>query len=131
MEYVTRPDGASPEVIAELSRAYLVTLPPELCNFMTESDGPILWFGFKELQFLSVADILRDDYEVRAHMPGCIPLCMDGHANLCVAKVARQQIVGYFVASCGNLGWDDAVRIGDTFADLLADSSSPDDRLNA
>jgi hypothetical protein len=131
MEYLKKPEGASPEELQELSRLYVVTLPQDLRDFMADSNGPILWFGFKELQFLRTSDILRDEYAVRIFMPGCIPLCMDGQSNICLAKINKQEVVGYYVASCNNLGWDDAVRISETFSGLLADSCSPEQRLSA
>lgn len=131
MEFLQRPEGASQDDLALLSREYLVFLPHDLRSFMIASNGPILWFGFKELQFLQISDILRDDYAVRTHMQNGLPLCMDGNSNMCIAKIHNHQIIGYYVARCGNLDWDDAVKLSDTFTELLADSLSPEQRVNA
>ena len=131
MEFLERPEGASQSDLALLSREYSVFLPQDLRTFLSTSDGPILWFGFKELQFLSVSEILQDEYGVRAQMPNALPLCFDGMSNICVAEIQGNQIVGYYVASCGNLGWDESVRISATFADFLTDDLSPEQRVNA
>ena len=114
MEFLKRPEGASSGDLALLSGEWSVFLPRDLQDFMEASDGPVLWFGFKELQFLPVRDIIRDDYAVQTYMPNALPICLDGNSNICVARVRNRQIVGYYVASCGNLGWDDAVKIADT-----------------
>jgi hypothetical protein len=132
MEYVTKPLGAKLENILEIENIFNVTLPNEMHDWWVKSDGPDVYFGFKELQFFSVKEILGEDiYQLRKYMPNSIPLCMDGNGNICVAKVLSGQIAGFYVADCGDLGWDEAKFISITFPDFINDQYSPEERLNA
>ena len=131
MEYVKRPPGASAEALEEVERKFHVELPVDLRQFWSESEGPILWFGHKELQFFSIPDVIEDFNNVAKHMPGAIPLCMDGSGNVCVARVSDGRVSGYFVASCGDLGWEGAVELSKEFFQFLRDPKSPEARLSA
>lgn len=129
MRYLKRPTGASDNALMQLERKYGVTLPDDLRQFWLESDGPILWFGYKELQFFSISDVIEDYYNVSELMPGAVPICMDGCGNICIAHLASGRIDGYFVASSGDLEWEAAVRVSDNFFSLLHDARSPEQRL--
>jgi hypothetical protein len=131
VEYVRRPPGAKQADLLAVEETYAVSLSDELRNFWSQSDGPILWFGFKELQFFRLAEVLDDANSVRRHMPGAIPICMDGMGNLCVARVTGGEIIGYYVAPCGALAWDEAGFISETFWGLLKDDKAPERRLDA
>jgi hypothetical protein len=130
MEYIRRPPGAKAELIAEVERAYALALPIELRKLWTDSNGPILWFGYKELQFFPVSDVLEDIYSVKQFMPGALPLCGDGNSNLCVGKVVNGELQGYYVAACSNLAWDDARLIANSWHGFIDDGLSPEARLN-
>ena len=130
MQFVRRPVGASEDSLAHMEASYSVKLPAALRELWLDSDGPILWFGFKELQFLPLAAVLEDAYSLREFMPGALPLCLDGMGNLCVARIESGRIEGYYVAACGNLGWDESGRIADTFENFLRDELAPDARLD-
>jgi SMI1 / KNR4 family (SUKH-1) len=131
MQAITHPAGASETSLAEVERAYGIALPHELRRFWADSDGPILWFGFKELQFLCLADIRDDMYSVRKQMPGALPLCMDGYSNICVARFEAGRVSGFHVAPCDDLDWESAVRISESFEEFLNDDLSPRQRLDA
>lgn len=126
MQFVRRPRGASEDSIAEVERRYDVQLPPELRAFWAKSDGAILWFGFKELQFFTLSEVLEDIYSVREHMPGGLPLCMDGNGNVCLARIFGGQIAGYYVAEAGVLEWEEAAQISSDFAGFLRDDQRPE-----
>jgi SMI1 / KNR4 family (SUKH-1) len=124
--------GATSELLDKVELAFSVLIPNDLRIFWQESNGRNLWFGYKELQFFSIQEILGDDiYYLKTYMPNAIPICLDGNGNICVARVEASSINGYFVASCGNLDWSSAVEIASNFTDFLQDSSSPDAKLNA
>ena len=130
MEFLRRPPGANPATVAELAAKFSVTLPEDLLAFWQYSDGAVLWFGHKELQFFPVDEIVRHDvYSVSRFMPRAMPICTDGCGNLCVARIDAGKVTGYFVASCGNLGWDDAVELATTFGQFIDDPKSPEQRL--
>jgi hypothetical protein len=131
MQFVRRPPGASEETIAEVERRYGVHVPHELRTFWAESDGAILWFGFKELQFFTVTEVLDDIYSVREHMPGGLPLCMDGNGNICLARISGAEVFGYYVAEAGVLEWEEAAQISSDFAGFLHDDQPPERRLDA
>ncbi len=132
MDYVTKPAGADLVDVREIEMAYSVSLPNEMIDWWISSDGPIIYFGFKELQFFSVKEIVGEDiYQLKNYMPNSIPVCMDGNGNICVAKVLDGQIVGFFIADCGDLGWDEAKLIAKTFIAFINDKCSPEERLNA
>ena len=117
--------------LAGVEAQFSVTLPPDLKAFWLESDGPVLWFEYKELQFMPARDVCSDAYALGKYMPGALPLCLDGNGKICVARVDRRAVIGYFVASCGNLGWEDAVEIAKSFGEFLNDPVSPEKRLDA
>lgn len=130
MQHLKRPVGANPTAVKELAAKFSVTLPDDLVAFWLYSDGAVLWFGHKELQFFPIDEILRNDvYSVNKFMPTAIPICTDGCGNVCVARIDAGQVTGYFVAGCGNLGWDDAVELATTFGQFIDDPKSPEQRL--
>lgn len=128
-ECIDLPAGASADEIRKVEEKFNVTLPVELRLLLETSDGPILWFSYKELQFFSCADILDDCHQVQRSMPHAMPLCMDGCGNVCVARISAGTIDAYFVADCGNMGWEDAAEIANDFGDFLRDPVSPESHL--
>ena len=130
MLILRRPPGASEDYLAKLEASYSVQVPAALRTLWLWSDGPILWFGFKELQFLRIEEILDDIYSVRFSMPGALPLCLDGMSNICVARIESGRVEGYYVAACGNLGWEESRRIADSFDLFLQDHLAPEKRLH-
>ena len=132
MEYVEKPSGAKALSIEKLASKYQVDLPQNLIEWWSSSDGPIVYFGYKELQFFSVNEIVGEDiYELKKYMPNSMPICMDGNGNICVAKIESHKISGYYVASCGDLGWEEAKLIAKTFKQFVNDKCSPEAKLNA
>lgn len=132
MQYIHRPSGASDTAVQQLEARFDTALPPNLKQFWLVSDGPILWFEYKELQFFSIRSMLEDDiYDLSQCMPGALPLCMDGNGNICVARIEAGKVDGYYVASCGDLDWSSAVRVADEFSQFVQDPLSPARRLYA
>ena len=131
MKYLKQPAGASPSSIGDIQLAYSATIPDDLRAFWQESNGPSLWFEFKELQFLSTTEVIEDNYELKTYMPGSVPLCLDGNGNICLARVESSRIVGYYVAACGELDWAQSKRIAANFTDFLQDRASPESRLRS
>ncbi len=132
MYYVEKPAGARKQSIELLASAYQVDLPPDLIEWWSASDGPIVYFGFKELQFFSIREIVGEDiYELKKYMPNSMPMCMDGNGNICVARIKDQKISGYYVACCGDLGWEEARLLAKDFKEFVNDNISPEARLNA
>lgn len=132
MDYVEKPAGASTQSFQLLASAYQFNLPPDLIEWWSASDGPIVYFGFKELQFFSIREIVGEDiYELKKYMPNSMPMCMDGNGNICVAKIKDYKISGYYVASCGDLGWEEARFLAKGFKEFVNDNISPETRLNA
>jgi hypothetical protein len=132
MKFISKPLGASKEKILEIEKVFSVSLSWEIIDWWKESDGPIVYFGYKELQFFSVGDIVGEDiYQLRKYMPNAMPICMDGNCNICVAKIVSGLISGFYVANCGDLGWDEAKLISKTFFGFINDRLSPDARLHA
>lgn len=131
MEYVNKPPGVSRESIRELEGAFGVSLPSEFYDWWQKSNGADIFFGFKELQFFSIIEILGEDiYELKKYMPNSIPVCMDGNGNICVAKIVQERISGYYIANCGDLGWDEAKFVAKSLVELINDQVSPENRLN-
>lgn len=117
-------------MIADVAAKFAVTVPADLVEFWKQSNGSTLWFGYKELQFFSTDEILGSDiYKLNLYMPDALPICMDGNGNICLARILDGSISGYFVASCGNLGWEDAVEIAKNFKQFISDTTSPEQRL--
>lgn len=132
MEYVSKPLGASKEEVLEIEKFYDVDLEREVIDWWEESDGPDVYFGYKELQFFSVKEIIGEDiYQLSKYMPSSIPVCMDGNGNICVAKIDSRKITGFYVADCGDLGWDEAKLVAKTFKDFVNDKYAPEVKLNA
>ena len=132
MEYIKQPEGACTSTIEAVAAKYSVEIPADLREFWLKSDGCILWFGYKELQFFKTIEILEEDnYNLRRYMPNSLPICVDGNGNLCIARIEIGKIMGYFVASCGNLDWEDAIEISKSFREFVLDPKSPEHRLFA
>jgi hypothetical protein len=131
VEFVRCPTGASEGSVADIERVYGVNLPPDLRAFWLDSDGPILWFGFKELQFFRVSEVLQDIYSVRKHMAGALPLCMDGNGNICLARFIEGRVCGYYVTEAGVLEWETAALISEDFVGFINDGQSSERRLDA
>ncbi|MEZ9864960.1 SMI1/KNR4 family protein [Vibrio breoganii] len=132
MDYIDKPTGANLEEIHQLETTFKITLPEVMVNWWSVSDGPIVYFGFKELQFFSLSEIYSEDiYGVKHHMPGAMPICFDGSGNMCVAKIEGGVISGFYVVESGNLGWEQAKIISYEFLKFVSDSCSPEERLNA
>jgi hypothetical protein len=132
MNYVEKPAGARPQSFELLASEYQVDLPLDLIDWWSASDGPIVYFGYKELQFFSIREIVDEDiYELKKYMPNSMPICMDGNGNICVARIKDQKISGYYVASCGDLGWEEARLLAKDFNEFVNDNISPEARLNA
>ncbi len=132
MEYVDKPAGADISEIDKLSEMFQVELPLDFIEWWQHSDGSNVFWGFKELQFFSVNEILGEDiYEINKYMPSSMPVCLDGNGNICVARIEAGKIFGFYVASCGDLGWDDSKLIANTFSNFISDKVSPEERLNA
>ncbi len=49
MEFIDRPVGTNQEEIYKLETTFQITLPESMLNWWSVSDGPIVYFGFKEL----------------------------------------------------------------------------------
>lgn len=131
MQYIIKPTGASKEDIVSIENTYNVSMPSEMIDWWAKSDGADVYFGFKELQFFSVKEIIGEDiYQLKKYMPNSIPIAMDGNGNICVAKTMGNQITSFYIADCGNLGWDEAKLIAITFQDFINDKCSPEQRLN-
>ncbi|MCZ4305754.1 SMI1/KNR4 family protein [Zoogloeaceae bacterium G21618-S1] len=132
MEYVDKPNGATSDEIENLESSIKVTLPNDYKKLLLESDGPILYFGHKELQFFSVGEILGEDiYQLKKYMPNCFPICLDGNSNICVAKIENRKIIGFYVAPTSNIGWDDAKYITESFQEFITDALSPEKKVYA
>ncbi len=132
MEFIDRPVGANQEEIHKLETIFQITLPESMLNWWGVSDGPIVYFGFKELQFFSLSEIYGEDiYGVKLDMPGAMPICLDGNGNICVARIAGGVISGFYVVDSSDLGWEQAKIISCEFLKFVNDSFSPEERLNA
>lgn len=128
--YIEKPNGASYDGIEKIESFYKVALPNSIKEWWLQSDGPIIDFEFKELQFFSVEEMIGDDiYELNKYMPNCIPICLDGNGNICVAKIQDGKIIGFYVASTSNLNWEDSRLISNAFDGFLADKKAPEKYL--
>ncbi|WP_217493712.1 SMI1/KNR4 family protein, partial [Vibrio parahaemolyticus] len=132
MEFIDRPVGANQEEIYKLETIFQITLPESMLNWWSVSDGPIVYFGFKELQFFSLSEIYGEDiYGVKHDMSGAMPICLDGNGNICVARIEGGVISGFYVVDSSDLGWEQAKIISCEFLKFVNDSFSPEERLNA
>ncbi|BDM63380.1 hypothetical protein NFHSH190041_08320 [Shewanella sp. NFH-SH190041] len=130
MEYVIKPTGANNAEIRKIEKRFDVSLPDEFFAWWAHSNGADIYFGFKELQFFSVTEIVQDTpFNLAHYMPHAIPICMDGNGNICVAKVEQRHIVAYYLASCGSLGWDNAKYIASSLTELINAPSAPETLL--
>jgi hypothetical protein len=95
-------------------------LPPAYESFLLSSNGGAVRNGEMEFRFFSTRD-LRDAmlrYHVPEYMPMAIPLGLDGSGNLALFDARSPLVAGEFpvlVAAAGNLGFDDARLLADTF----------------
>ena len=130
MEYIDKPKGATKSEINSISTENKIELSQEFENWFQISNGPTVYFGYKEIQFFSANEIIgKDIYQLKQYMPSSLPMCLDGSGNICVAKIESGIINGFYVSSCGNLGWEDAVLISKTFNKFVNDTLSPENRL--
>lgn len=110
-------------------------LPPSYLDFLRYADGGE--FGNREryFQFFSSGQ-LREmflAYEFPEYMPGAVPFAMDGCGNHYIWDMRMPWKNGEYpilVSHSGNLGYEDAVIIADTFEMLCEGTTSADDILN-
>ena len=132
MKYIDKPAGADISKLDNLSEIFQVELPLDLIEWWQFSDGSNVFWDYKELQFLSLNEILSEDiYDLNKYMPNSIPICLDGNGNICVARIESKKIFGFYVASCSDLGWEESKFIAKTFTNFINDNISPQERLNA
>lgn len=105
MEYLRRPPGANEVALARVEVKFGISLPHDVKTFWSESNGPIIDFGYKELQFFPAEDIAAEDvYQLAHYMPGAIPLCMDGNGNLCLARIDEGSLLDILFLLAAILG---------------------------
>jgi len=67
-------------------------------------------------------------YHVPQYMPGALPFAMDGGGGFYLFDLRADAIDGeypIFFAHAGNLGWDDAVPVAQTFPDACRGNTNP------
>ncbi len=130
IDYVEKPLGCSPNKVSTFEKSCGVVLCPEMKDWWLKSDGATVFFGFKELQFFSLEEIMGEDvYQLKKYLPNTIPICLDGSGNLCVGKVENERISGFFVVDCGCLDWEDAKWIAHSFENFLYHDKAPEKLL--
>ncbi|WP_042161966.1 SMI1/KNR4 family protein [Paenibacillus gorillae] len=111
------------------------TLPESYLAFLRYSNGGEFGNGDRYLQFFSAEELraMMLAYEFPQYMPGAVPFAMDGSGNhYCWDMRSERDDREYpiLVASSGNLGYEDCIRIADTFVELCLGTTSADDALH-
>ncbi|MCR8842444.1 SMI1/KNR4 family protein [Paenibacillus sp. SC116] len=109
-------------------------LPAAYLDFLRYSDGGEFGNGERHFQFFS-ADELRAmmlAYEFPQYMPGAVPFAMDGcgHHYAWDMRIDREDDeYPILVTHSGNLGYEDAAQIAETFMELCLGTISVEDFL--
>jgi hypothetical protein len=110
-------------------------LPASYLDFLRYSNGGEFGNGDRYFQFFSAAELrsMLLAYEFPEYMPGAVPFAMDGSGNHYIwdmrsARPDREYPI--LVSHSGNLGYEDAIQIADTFLDLCLGTTSADDELH-
>ncbi|RRJ66156.1 SMI1/KNR4 family protein [Paenibacillus oralis] len=109
-------------------------LPADYLDFLRFSNGGEFENGERYFQFFD-ADEVRSmllAYEFPEYMPGAVPFAMDGSGNHYIWDMRgdrKNREYPILVASSGNLGYEDAVQIAETFMELCRGTTSAEDVL--
>jgi len=109
-------------------------LPPSYRDFLLWSDGGSFRTGERRFDAFLPVGKLREyllAYHVPQFMPGGLPFAMDGGGGFYLFDLRADSIDGEYpivFAHAGNLGWDDAVPIAQTFPDACRGDTDPRSR---
>ena len=97
--------------------------------FLDWSDGAHWQTGGREFSCFGCRT-LREyllHYHFPEYMPGALPIGLDGGGIFCVFDLRDGPSDAIYATHSGDLGWDDAVQIADSFIDFCRGTTSIDD----
>jgi hypothetical protein len=109
-------------------------LPALYLEFLSYSNGGEFGNGERFFQFFGTADLraMMLAYEFPQYMSGGVPFAMDGSGHHYIWDMRSPLGNGEYpilAAHSGNLGYDDAARIADSFKELCRGTESVEDIL--
>lgn len=123
-----RPFDPAPWGIPELP------LPTLYLDFLGYCNGGEFGSGNRYFQFFGTGELraMMLAYEFPQYMPGGVPFAMDGNGHHYIWDMRTAPRDGEYpilAAHSGNLGYDDAARIADSFEELCRGTVSVEDIL--
>ncbi|MFS0839074.1 SMI1/KNR4 family protein [Paenibacillus sp. 1P03SA] len=111
-------------------------LPDAYADLLRYSDGGEFQNGERYFQFFSTSDFREMNlaYELPEYMPLSVSFAMDGCGNHYIFDMRQAPVKGEYpilAAHSGSLGYDDCVRVADSFEELCRGRSSLDDELDS
>lgn len=108
-------------------------LPESHLSFLRWSDGGEFYVGDRCFQFFSAAELrtMLLEYGVPKWMPGAFPFASNGGCRFWMFDMRKPPSGREFpvvLASAGNLCWEDAVAVADTFPDACRGRTDPNCR---
>lgn len=109
-------------------------LPAMYLDLLRYSNGGEFTNGERDFQFFETAEFrpMLLAYEFPEYMPGAVSFAMDGSGNHYVWDMREdreEREYPILVVNSGNLGYDDAVKIADTFIELCLGTTAAEDIL--
>ena len=107
-------------------------LPPSYLDFLRWSNGGEVASGDRQFGFFSTAT-LREyllSYNVPQYMPGALPFAFDGGGCFYLFDMRKEPVDGEYpilFVGAGNLGYEDAVHVADSFVDACKGTTDPAD----
>lgn len=128
-----KPPPSTKENISAWVNFFNIRMPEDLEALLLETDGPVLYDDEtgKEIQFLSTKDATEyfDAYDFETFCSDAIPIAMDGCGNFVAYKRNDLKISGIFGMPSRSMGWEDAVRLCDSIAELIEMEDLIEDRI--
>ncbi|MFE4569542.1 SMI1/KNR4 family protein [Paenibacillus chitinolyticus] len=111
-------------------------LPGAYAEFLRYSDGGEFRTGERYFQFFSTSDLREMNlaYELPEYMPLSVSFAMDGCGNHYLFDMRKAPVEGEYpilAAHSGNLGYDECVRVADSFEALCRGKRSLDEELDS
>jgi len=124
MRFHEKPPPATYENLAAWEAYFRSSMPEQLRNLLSESDGPVLYRDDtqKELQIFGASQAVEyyQGYKFGEYLPDCIPICLDGSGIFAVYRLREMKISDIWAVESGVLAWEEGVRLCSDIDELIA-----------